>query len=415
MIEDCSKELSGKNKSNLVAHVRRKHEKFYKKNFGATKFQILKVIPLPIRRLQYIQNCVEFVAVNRNAFTILNQSGMKNLMQSDYDALRIGGFGSGLGRPNYPAIKKHIKYLSGAIVNKIKSEVRGGFISVMADTATKYRRSILGLSIQYMYNGQLKIRTIGMVNMTVSQTAENLMNAIINQLKFYEIDLHQVLSITTDNANSMTAMVNLINTCESNVDHSTSGHEFENRIETDETDNDDNSDSNDDADDGDNLQDSDSEYNDNIDTADLYELPESFFDMNADDSLQLDEADNISEAESDDEERRQEVNAILDETDEFERLLKDLEKRFSVLTMNIKGIRCAVHTLQLAIRDALKECSLEKLIIECRKLCKLLKKGKVKSFLKRNNISIPTPRLDCKTRWNSTYRMVKIEFYCMIV
>lgn len=397
-IESCNKELCGRNKSNLVAHVKRKHRKFFQENFSEAKYHVSVVVPLPIKRLKYIQNCVEFVAVNGHAFTILDESGMRYLRQNDYDELKLGGFGSGLSRPNYSAIKKHIKYLAGAIVDKIKAETHGTFISIMADTATKYRRSVLGLSIQYMHCGQLKIRTIGMINMTVPQTAENLMNAIVNQLKIYEIETHQILSITTDNANSMVAMVNRMNALEPNANES----ESENVLGPVDSDDEDNSDS---------------DCSDENDVDELYELPSTFFDMNANDindncsdaSHQSNAADNNSEAESDGAELRQEADAILSEKEEFERILKELEKRFSIYTLNINGIRCAVHTLQLAIRDALKATGLNELISKCRQICKLLKKGSVKRLLIQNNIFISIPKLDCKTRWNSTYRMVRIE------
>lgn len=135
-----------------------------------------------------------------------------------------------------------------------------------------------------------------------------------------------------------------------------------------------------------------------------------FDDNSRDTSHQSNAADNISEAESDGADLRQEADAILNETEEFERILKELEKRFSIYTLNINGIRCAVHTLQLAIRDALKATGLEDLISKCRKICKLLKKGSVKRLLTQNNIFISIPKLDCKTRWNSTYRMVRTEF-----
>lgn len=375
--------------------MKRKHKNFYKENFSEAKYHVSVVVPLPIKRLKYIQNCVEFIAVNGHAFRILNESGMRYLRQNDYDELKLGGFGSGLGGPNYPAIKKHIKYLSAAIVKKIKTETNGAFISIMADSATKHHRSVLGLSIQYMCHGELKIRTIGMINMTVPQTAENLMNAIVNQLKIYGIETSQILSITTDNANSMAAMVNRMNALESNVNES---HQSENELGPVDSD------------------DEDSDCTDENDLCEFDEFPSTLFNMGTNDvndnlsdtSHQSNAADNISEAESDGAEQRQEADAILNETEEFERILKELETRFSIHTLNINGIRCAVHTLQLAIRDALKATGLEDLIGKCRKICKLLKKGSVKRLLTQNNIFISIPKLDCKTRWNSTYRMVRI-------
>lgn len=411
-IENCSKELAGKNKSNLIAHVKRKHNNFYENNFGEAKYRILEIDPLPVKRLKFIQNCVEFIAVNGNPFTLLNTSGMKKLLENDYQSLKIGGFGSGLRSPHFRSIKSHIKYLCSVVIEKIKTETHGAPISVMADGATKYGRSILGLSIQYMYCNQLKIRTVGMINMTVSQTAEKLMNAIIDRLKMYDIETHQIISITTDNANAMTAMVNLINTQASNTDNNANECEGEKDIEI-PSDDDNSAD-----DDNQNDYGSDSENSDEDGTDHLYEIPDSFFDMRMDDcddintnglfqSVGANDMD-ISETDSDDAERRQEANAILNETDELERTLKELENRFSLHTLNINGIRCAVHTLQLAIHDALKETKLNEFIAKCRQICKLLNRGKIRHLLKANKIQTLKIRLDCKTRWNSTHRMVRI-------
>lgn len=423
-IENCDKKLCGKAKNNLVAHVKRKHKTFFEENFGSEKYNVFE---LPIKRLKYIQNCVEIVAVNGHAFTILAESGVKNLMQNDYEELRRSKFSSGLGWPNYPAIKNHIKYLSGVIIERIKGETRNKFIGLMADSATKYRRSILGLSIQYIHCGQLKIRTIGMINMTVSQSAENLMNAIINRLKFYGIEMHQILAITTDNANAMTAMINRMNGRKLNDVEGEFDNGFDFADKNDEEDdecvdgNGDDDGSVEGDDDDDNTADQDGDNESRGDEAGiLYKIPDNFFDMstefdsfdndNRNDSPQFEAEDDGSDLDSDDEERHQTVNAILDETIEFERLLKDLEKRFSIHTLNINGIRCAVHTLQLAIRDALKETGLNRLIKKCREICKLLRKGKLRTELMENNISIPVPNLDCKTRWNSIHRMVRIEY-----
>lgn len=379
LIDDCKKnDLSGKKKSNLLNHARSQHKFFFDNLFGADNveaFEILKK-PLPYRRLKYIQTCVEIVAVNGNPFTKLNESGVRSLLQDEFNVLRLCGQAEGLGHPNYSAIKKHIKYLAGEIHKQIQFEVCGAFVAAMADSATKYDLSILGLSIQYMYEGLLKIRTIGMINMTEPQTALHLKNVIWDRLQAYEISKHQLISFVTDNANSMTAMVRLLNDEEANdIDI---------------------------VDDDDDGSDSEDEDNDNGGMA----LP--IFDMD----IQNDEQQNdtiSSDSESDDSDRLHEVNEILNENNDFDELLKELRKTFSVFTLNIHGIRCAAHTIQLAIQDALSKDDLKALLTACRKLCILLKKKKTKFLLRQNNIRIATPKLDSITRWNSKFRMVNNE------
>lgn len=312
-------------------YIRSQHKLFFEKVFGVHNEAVYEITkkPLPYRRLKYIQSCVEIVAVNGNPFTKLNESGVRGLLENEFVALKVCGLGEGLGHPNYPAIKKHIKYLAGEIQKQIQLEVRGTCEAAMADSATKYDMSILGLSIQYMYEGQLKIRTIGMINMTEPQTALHLKNVIWDRLQAYEISKHQLISFVTDNANSMTAMVRLLNDQEAN------------NIDIVDDDDDDESDPDEEDDDCD------------------IEFP--VFDMNIQSVEQQD--DNISsETDSDDQDRLHEVNEILNENNDFNELLKELKNIFNVMTLNIHGIRCAAHTIQLAIQDALGRDDLKALL-----------------------------------------------------
>lgn len=376
LIEDCRKEeLSGSKKCNLVAHARNRHKKFFDHNF-AYEFIAGKKQSLEYARLKYIQTCVEIVAVNGNPFTKLNESGIRGILQDELNVLKMSGAGSELIHPNYGAIKKHISYLSSEIRNEIKSEVCGKFVAVMVDTATKHNLSILGLSIQYIIDGQHKIRTIGMINLTEPQTALYLKDVIFDRLQQYGIKKDQMISFTTDNANSMTAMVQLMN------DHPVSDAEIV-----------------DDEDDDDSIDGENDWYQDTIPAFDM--KPQ------ADNDVEQNEAEcSISDSDSDEGDRCNEANNILNENEDFDKLLKELRQTFSAYTMNINGIRCAAHTIQLAIQDALASDDIKTLLKKCKRICKLLRKKKVRFLLRQNNIKIPLPRLDCQTRWNSKFRMV---------
>lgn len=390
LIDNCKRDcLSGARKFNLVSHARTQHKYFFDQTFGKDVIAVKKY-PLPYRRLKYIQRCVEIVAVNGNPFTKLHESGVYGLLEDELEVLKMYGFAKGLGHPNYVTIKKQIAYLSGELQNEIKSEVCGKFVAVMVDTASKYDMSILGVSIQYMYEGQLKIRTIGMINLTEPQTALHLKDVIIDRLQVYGINKHQIISLTTDNANSMLSMVKLMN------DHPTNDNEI---IDDEDEDTED-----------DDEDDSDEEYGGQLTPETITRLP---FDMNIqgletlDNVIQQCDAEiSVCDSESDDDDRRNEVNGILNETDEFDELLKELQQNFSAYTMHINGIRCAAHTVQLAVQDALDTDDMKTLLKKCKKLCKLLRKKKVRFILRTHNIRIKLPRLDCKTRWNSKFRMV---------
>ncbi|GLV36174.1 hypothetical protein CBL_21482, partial [Carabus blaptoides fortunei] len=77
---------------------------------------------------------------------------------------------------------------------------------------------------------------------------------------------------------------------------------------------------------------------------------------------------------------------------------------------NLIGIRCAAHTLQLAIKDSIKNADLNEFISDARELVKKLRIPSL--VLKFKDLNIKRPVLDCPTRWNSTYNMLKALLEC---
>jgi hypothetical protein len=87
----------------------------------------------------------------------------------------------------------------------------------------------------------------------------------------------------------------------------------------------------------------------------------------------------------------------------FEALIEEIRKVYK-FTISVK---CAVHTLQLAVRKAIKTANSTVLITMCRAVAKELRKQKYIYYLRQQNVGFILPRLDCLTRWSSTYILVK--------
>lgn len=69
-------------------------------------------------------------------------------------------------------------------------------------------------------------------------------------------------------------------------------------------------------------------------------------------------------------------------------------------------MRCAAHTLQLAVEDLLKkDKSIASLIVEVRKLVAKLRTPTITYILKSKNLKRPS--IDCTTRWGSTFDMLR--------
>lgn len=381
--EKCTKPLSGKKLYNLVGHAKT-HTDFYREHFEVDAAVLLD---MPAKRLHYIQCCAEFVTVNGEPFTALNKSGFVRLNLEKLQTLRNAGYGDGLGTHN-EAIMKHIEYLSSEIIHQIKTEVKGQFVSLMVDTATKYRRSIMGISLQFLRGTSIVIRSIGMIHLESSHSARYIADKIFEQLRIFDVNISQVISITTDNASNMTAMINRCNDMfeENNEDvYADSADAIGN-------------------DEQGNGTDTGVNATDTIESGELQ--PTSDADVTARIRNYLDEIEL--------EEPGYTENTSLTEPNPFavfEKLLRDLEEMLTSHTLNIHGIRCAAHTLQLAVIGALKVTDFQILIRLSRAVCKELRKQTTIHELNENNIGFKIPSIDCLTRWNSTYTMVNIIIF----
>ncbi|XP_040360142.1 uncharacterized protein LOC121048176 [Ixodes scapularis] len=68
------------------------------------------------------------------------------------------------------------------------------------------------------------------------------------------------------------------------------------------------------------------------------------------------------------------------------------------------GVRCAAHTLQLAVTDALKESGSCTIVAECRALVKKLRVQSAMGLIRK--LGLKKPVIDCPTRWMSTLNML---------
>lgn len=382
LIDGCEKVYDGRKKSNLVVHIKLKHLGVYE-NFIDPPAELRNSVPMAIRRIKFIRNCTELVTINSCPFSHLNLSGYQKSTEYELNVLKQAGYGTGLGSPHRLAVKEYIKDVSLKVIDRIKAETKNKFVSLMVDTATKNKRSIMGLCLQFIVNGRTVIRSIGMIQLTESHSSVNLMRLIFDRLSLYGINKEQLISVTTDNAANMTCMIRHMN------------ENFE--------------------DDSGNPADAAEKPNTHIaserDTFDATEENQatelmSFlnFEFDEDEEELIASTDLLAD---EDARVEAELAEMLSDRVDLENLLRDLRSNIDAHTMNIKGVRCASHTLQLAIRDALSsEKRFSFLIKLCRAVCKLLRKQSYANKLHDEGIMARVPRLDVVTRWNSTYIMV---------
>lgn len=351
------------NKSNLVSHMKSIHTDVYNEKICSTK-------NFAVKRLQLLQCCVEKTTINKEPFRNILKSAFQKLIAKKLNKLHASGYGLNLTSKDLHPVKNHIKDTAKKIRDYILSEVEGRMISVMIDIATKNSRSVLGTSIQYKIDGSTVIRTIGLIELTESHTAEYIAEELIKCLESYKIKLTQIISITTDNAANMAATIKRLNeACEESV-----------------------------------------EENVNTEKPDVSEDTILFI---SDENFEQELHDVLHETDATDQEV---LDSLLDENEEFAELLSslvtDFSRKYTTTLVHVNGVSCAAHTLQLAVNDGLKSLNLgdKSFISLCRRVGKFIRLNSTKCAIKKCGIKYKWIRPDVITRWGSTYLMVCIKY-----
>lgn len=363
----CNAVLSGASPSNLVAHFKARHKEIFESKIASSIEDAL-----PIQRLKILHSCVELVAINSQPFSLLSSSGFRSLIQRKIQELQLAGCGINLSDHHVYEIKEKVISIASEIKEMIKMETKNRIISVMVDGATRNGRSIFGINIQYKIEGELKVVTLGMRELDQAHTAHYLSKVLQEVLAEYEINLNQVISITTDNGSNMLAMV-------MNLENKLFSEDLEQQqFDGNET---------------------------NIETTNSNYVAQRFVD---DDQTENEIARIVESKEMDD----YALEEIFDTSSIYQELLEklviDIRKKSGNHHLFMTSIKCAAHTLQLAVNDALKKLnqSDQNIISLCRVVGKFLRLQSTRNAMKQARLVTILPKLDVETRWSSTYLMV---------
>lgn len=284
---------------------------------------------------------LELVTVNGRPFSILEDSGMRKILKPILERLPSDE------KLNITpeSVKLYVYEESDRIIQLIKHEVQSKkLISLKVDVASRHGRSFLGLNIQFVQDGKILIRTLGVVELTDKHTSEHLKNVIFGVFEKFNISINNIYSFTSDNAANMLKLHSLLETSQN------------------------------------------------------FEVPEL-----CDDAAE----DSDNENEDDINDGSDETDIEMDNEDPDDQTVESVEKIFTdEKSRKIVNIRCAAHTLQLAIDDGIRMSKIEKLIAKARKAAKYLRKDSVMNQIKKLFPTTSKPILDVVTRWHSTHDML---------
>lgn len=378
---ECNKIVNGTKASNLTSHLKTHPEKYV--NICSENSSI------EYKRLKLLLDCVELVSVNGRAFKCLNDSAIHSMNEELLTELQMAGQRLNLRDPHLHEVKNELKSISQEIREKIATEAKNRPISLLVDIVTKRGRSILGLSIQYIINKSVKVRSIGMIELEQKHTGIYLANLIIERLKLLGIDLKQVITITTDNGANVLKMVRDLEIhlqsaideagqpttpITTNITHNETGMARE-LIREEVT---------------------------NREIVEILSTDEELTDDQAIDLI-LKDAE-IDGSEPNESELQINQNLLVSIQSNMEN-----NHGFNVI-WDVMGINCVVHTLQLAIGDATKALneSIRNLVDLCRRVAKYLRLSSTQHELKLDGITYKRPVVDVVTRWGSFYQMVNL-------
>lgn len=367
----CKKDINCTSPGNMVPHLRSKHFDVYKAHIDNSPV----VVDPQIVRLKLIHSCVELVTINGKTFSTLQSSGFVSSHEDKLWELKCAGCPLNLKDEHLKEVKEKLRDIAAKIRQKCANALKGKILPIMIDAVTRHNRSLLGLSTQYVDNGKTKTIPIAVTELTQAHTAKYLSHIIKKALDQYEIGLKQIFTVTSDNASNMIA--------------TTKELEIELNRAIDED-----------------LE------NDAV-QSELSEFVEDDIQQNQSDEFSAESIDHrihellLYERDID----QESLDMIFDQSSLYDSLLNSVANDLRAQTGNekfIDQIRCAAHTIQLAVKEALGKLdeNAKNIVGLCRQAAKFLRKPSSQHKIILNGVSTILPVLDIETRWNSTYLMV---------
>lgn len=165
LCDEKTKPINGTKSFNLSSHLK----SIYPTTYAKLVDNEIKE-PLPVKRLRILQNAVEIVSVNGRPFSWLTDSGYIAGIEKKLEKLKNAGIGINISHENVPEVREHLKTMAEKVRNQIREEINERFLCVMVD----HRKSIMGVSVQFIKNSKIVIRSLGMLEMKQSHTSQYL-------------------------------------------------------------------------------------------------------------------------------------------------------------------------------------------------------------------------------------------------
>lgn len=287
---------------------------------------------LEILRKEIFLICVEHVTVCGRTLNSIFDSSFQKLLKDRMKPLK--GTKHEL---TMTEIRLQLRPMIHKIANEIREEIQieftNKYYAIMFDSATKMNRAVLGIDIRTIVSGKVVTRSIGMQRITCKHTGENIAEMIVDRLNKHGVSPKLMTGATIDNASNMVKTVKIVDSIVS--------------------------------------------------------------------KLTVEEYPSSSSDESDIDCTKESIEAHWMDPDFQRHLIEQATRELCSIHKpyvydRVECIRCAAHTIQLAIDEALEKSNCIPIINEVRKLVKNLRLQQILLKLEEKGLPIPSP--DCQTR-----------------
>lgn len=217
-IENCMK--SYKDKSAAIRHLHVNHTQYHdtihmnNESRTVNGREIELKIQVKIDPEKVWDAVVELTCINSLPLCFVEYPAFKAIIDPYDAALKAQGYTLAINNKN---LKLRINGMASYIKNKIRDQVKNKLVGLMADIASRHNKSLLGISISYMSEGEICVRTIAMHLLKYSHTAAYIHKIIEQTLSDYGIQLNQVISVTTDNGRNMVKAISYLDSSYQNT------------------------------------------------------------------------------------------------------------------------------------------------------------------------------------------------------
>ncbi|XP_062553618.1 uncharacterized protein LOC134218522 [Armigeres subalbatus] len=191
-------------------------------------------ITIRMTKQRLIGGVVKMVTIHGLPFEFTEWDGFQEIVEPLLKAFNLT-----VNRHN---IKQYVAKAAEGIDCLIIQELHGLMISLKMDIVSKMYRSMLGINCQYINNtGAVVKRNLGIIELHNRHTSQYLKDELLKILKFFGVDVCQIVAVTIDNASNMVKLVKLLSALsESAIDYYVDSEQFEkiplNEIEVDDSD-----------------------------------------------------------------------------------------------------------------------------------------------------------------------------------